>query len=384
MTVPVLVQTLTARQLNRATLARQLLLRREKLGVVEAVHRVVALQAQEPASPYLALWNRIKGLDPADVDAAFASHAIVKAGLLRITLHAVDAADYPAFHTAMTRTLRAARLGDSRFTGSGLSIEQVDAVVPRLVEHAATARTNAEMDAFLDAHFGGLPDHGPWWALRTFAPLVHSPTGPPWSFGLRPSYVAARATGDRPDLDAAARYLVRRYLEGFGPATIADIAQFSVRYRAIVREAVDAMTDELVVYRGPGRAPLYDVPGALLPDEDSAAPPRLLPMWDSVLMAYDDRSRVIPPEYRRRLIHQNGDVLPSLLVDGHVAGVWRPVEGGIEASAFHRLPAGVWRGLEGEASALRSFLSDRDPQVFRRFGHWWKTLDAAEVRVIGG
>ena len=107
-------------------------------------------------------------------------------------------------------------------------------------------------------------------------------------------------------------------------------------------------------------------------------------MWDSVLMAYDDRSRVIPAEYRRRLIHQNGDVLPSLLIDGHVAGVWRPVEGGIEASAFHPLSAAVWRDLEDEAARLVAFLADRDPWVFRRFGHWWKTLDAAEVRVIGG
>ncbi len=84
------------------------------------------------------------------------------------------------------------------------------------------------------------------------------------------------------------------------------------------------------------------------------------------------------------MIHQNGDILPSLLVDGEVAGVWRPVEGGIEASAFHTLSKETWRGLEAEAARLIAFLADRDPRVYRRYGHWWKTLEPAEVRVLGG
>ena len=101
--------TLTARRLNRATLGRQLLLHREPLDVAEAVRRVVALQAQEAPSPYLALWNRLAGFDPADLDAAFARKIVVKATLLRITLHAVHADDYPAFHNAMVPSLRASR-----------------------------------------------------------------------------------------------------------------------------------------------------------------------------------------------------------------------------------------------------------------------------------
>jgi len=128
---------LTARQLNRATLARQVLLRREPLGVVDAVHRVVALQAQEAPSPYLALWNRIADFDPADLGAALASQALVKATLIRITLHVVDAADYPAFHAAMVRTLRAARLGDRRFTATGLSTADADALLEHVLEFAA-------------------------------------------------------------------------------------------------------------------------------------------------------------------------------------------------------------------------------------------------------
>ena len=121
---------ISARQLNRATLARQLLLRREPIDVVDAVHRLVALQAQEPASPYIALWDRLDPFDPADLDAAFAEQDVVKAQLMRITLHAVAADDYPAFHEAMQGTLRAARLHDRRFKSEGVSIEDTDALSP--------------------------------------------------------------------------------------------------------------------------------------------------------------------------------------------------------------------------------------------------------------
>ena len=95
------------------------------------------------------------------------------------------------------------------------------------------------------------------------------------------------------------------------------------------------------------------------------------------------RSRVIPDDARRIVIRQNGDVLPTVLIDGYVAGVWRPVEGGIEATAFHKLKPADWRGLEAEAASLVAFLADRDPLVYRRYGHWWQTIDGAELRIIG-
>jgi len=107
-------------------------------------------------------------------------------------------------------------------------------------------------------------------------------------------------------------------------------------------------------------------------------------MWDSVLLAYSDRSRLIPPDLRRLVIRQNGDVLPTLLVDGAVAGVWRPVAGGIEATAFQPLTADAWDGLATEAAALVAFLADRDPTVYRRYGHWWASLPRAEVRILTG
>lgn len=379
--------SLTARRLNRATLSRQLLLHREPLDVVDAVHRVVALQAQEAASPYLALWNRLAAFDPADLDAAFATHAVVKASLMRLTLHAVDAEDYPAFRRAMERSLRASRFGDRRFTLTGLSIADVDDLVPQVIAFAARPRTNAEFQEWLDARLGVLPQPGAWWALRTFAPVVHAPTGGPWSFGLRPSYVA---TPSHPsylspaDRDASIQRLVRRYLEGFGPASVLDVAQFTLLPRSVAREALRRLAETVDRLTGPDGAELFDVPGAVLPDEDIPAPPRLLGMWDSVLLAYADRSRIIPPDYRRQVIRQNGDVLPTLLVDGYVAGVWRPVDGGIEATAFHPLSDETWKGLAAEARALVAFLAARDPAVYGRYGYWWARLPRAEVQVLTG
>lgn len=377
---------ISARQLNRATLGRQMLLRREPVAVVDGLRRVVAVQAQEPPSPYVALWNRLSDFDPCDLDAAFADRALVKATLMRITLHAVHADDHPVMHTAMQPTLRSARLGDPRFTESGLSAEDADALVPQLVAFADRPRTNADVEAWIADHLG-VPPKGVWWALRSFAPVVHAPTGGPWSFGLRPAYVAAGSrptTGDAETADEALPTLVLRYLEGFGPASVADIAQFAMLHRARVRTALAALADAVEEMEGPDGTHLFDAAGGLLPDEDIPAPPRLMAMWDSVLLAHADRSRVIPSEYRKVVTRSNGDVLPTLLVDGYVVGVWRLLGGGIEATAFHPLSAAAWEGLAEEAQSLTKLLEDRDPRAYRRYHRWWSKLPSGEVRVLPG
>jgi hypothetical protein len=105
-------------------------------------------------------------------------------------------------------------------------------------------------------------------------------------------------------------------------------------------------------------------------------------MWDSILLAYADRSRVIPPDYRKVVTRINGDVLPTLLVDGHVAGVWRAIEDGIEVSAFHPVAENDWAALAAEARSLRAFLSGREPRVYSRYDHWWAKLPDADVRVL--
>ena len=374
---------LTARDLNRATLARQLLLEREALPLVEAVRRVVALQAQEPASPYLALWNRLRGFDPAALDDAFASYAIVKAPLMRITLHAVDAEDHATFRAAMRTTLRAARLNDQRFGATGLTSDDVEALSDHVVAHARRPRSSGEIEALLAERVGSPPDRGVWWALRTVAPLVHAPTGGPWSFGRTPVFVAAPGGRVPGEVEEATRELVLRYLAAFGPASRRDVAQFALLRQGALGPVFDALSDALGTVEGPEGETLYDVADAPLPGGDAHAPPRLLAMWDSVLLAYADRSRVIPDAYRPHVIRRNGDVLPTVLVDGFVCGVWRHVEGAVEVTAFHALDEAAWAGIEAEARALLALLDGRDEAVYGRFAHWWRRLEGADVRVVG-
>jgi len=170
--------------------------------------------------------------------------------------------------------------------------------------------------------------------------------------------VAARSwlpPGDRglaPDPDAALDTLVRRYLSGFGPATVGDVAQFTRLERSRVRASVARLGPTLRVLVDAAGRQLVDVPDGLLPGQDARAPVRFLPMWDSVLLAYEDRARLIPPAYRTTVIRRNGDVLPTFLVDGLIAGLWRAeLVGGrteIIYSAFARLPRDV-RGRRANA-----------------------------------
>jgi hypothetical protein len=294
----------------------------------------------------------------------------------------------------MLPTLRASRLYDRRFLTTGVSVADADALAREVVAYASQPRTNAEVEAMLAGRPGGAAERGVWWALRSFAPLVHFPTGGPWSFGPRPAYLAAPATAAPPparggsavdapaDAEPALARLIRRYLEGFGPASMPDIAQFALHKRSTVREALRAMAGTVATLEGPGGVALFDVPGGPVPAGDTPAPPRLMAMWDSTLLAYADRSRIIPPDHRPLVVRRNGDVLPTLLVDGFVSGVWRPVDGGIEALAFHPLPDEAWHGLAAEARGLLALLAGRSPIVYGRYDHWWAALPAAEVRVL--
>ncbi|MFD7294881.1 winged helix DNA-binding domain-containing protein [Streptomyces sp. NPDC059897] len=386
--------SISARGLNRSTLARQLLLGRAAVGAEEALRRVVALQAQQPASPYVALWNRVAGFEPGDLDGVFGGFRAVKSTLMRITLHVVHADDYREFRAAVEPTVRGARLGDPRFRASGLVAEDADALLPELLRVAERPRTAGELTDWFAGRVG--PDGEKLVTacrmLRQYAPLWHAPVdGSPWSYASdkRQLFVAAEA-GVRPRLRdpeataAGLRALIRRYLAGFGPASVADMAQFALVQKGRVRAALD---EDLERFTGPGGEVLYDVPGGPLPEPDVPAPPRLMAMWDSVLLAYADRGRVLPPEYRRHVTRVNGDVLPTVLVDGYVAGVWRlaPGGGGVEVGAFRPLPEEAWAGLEAEARGVARLLMGRDPGAYRRYDHWWdKGLPVAEGRVLGG
>ncbi len=361
--------TLTADQLTRTTLLRQGLLERSPIGVVEAVRRFGPLQSQSAASPYLALWARVTDFDPGDLDVAYRSGELVKASSLRLTLHTVCADDHASYRTAMLPSLRAAGFGDRRFTSTGMSVERAEQLTADLEDFLGEPRTRREIETEMMRLLGEEPAPGLWRALRFTAPWRHQPGEHPWTFGDPARFVAQ--PDEQPDPAAATELLVRRFLQAFGPASRRDIGQFSMLRLAVVDEALGRIED-LVEHDGPD-GNMLDLAGLPIA-EPGATPPRLLPMWDSTLLAYADRGRMIPDEFRPHVTRRNGDVLPVILVDGRVAGVWRVQDDAIEISAFRTLADEVLDELAVEARSLHHLVDERDPSVYRRHHHWWKDL----------
>lgn len=268
---------ITARGLNRSTLARQLLLDRVTIGVEDAVRRVVALQAQQPGSPYVALWNRVVDFDPAGLDKAVESYALVRSTLMRLTLHLVHAEDYRAFREGMEPTLRGSRLHDPRYKAAGFTADDADALLPELLEYAGEARTGALMRERLEAARGGPVEAVVWRMLRQYAPLWHAPTGPPWSFGAAQSFVTASAPlpvlGDPEAATAGLAVLIRRYLEGFGPASVPDMAQFTMAPRGRCARRYGSSRASSSGWRGPTAWCSTTCPGRRSPTRTSRRRP---------------------------------------------------------------------------------------------------------------
>ena len=363
---------LTPAELNRATLARQLLLERSTLDPVIATERIGGLQAQEPGSPYVALWSRLVGFEAATLDRAIHERRLVKAGLLRGTLHLVSADDYLRLQPAIEVTLRGLAAQD-QFRSA--EVRDIASLTEAALAFAVEPRDNAAMhDHLFDlATAEGRTSADVWWRVRREGAFIRAPSNVPWSFGRRPTYVAGRAwLGGRPFADEAAAllHLVRRYLGAFGPATLADLRTWSHISAARLRSVIEAMPD-IVRLRDEAGRPLLDLAGAARPPADTPAPPRLLPMWDSVLLGHHDRRRVLPDAYRKAVIARNGDVLPTFLVDGRVAGLWWVEPDGaatrIVLEPFEPIAAAARRALEAEAAALTRFHEPIEPRLFARY-----------------
>ena len=338
---------LTQQELNRTTLLRQLLLRRERLSPVRAVERLAGLQAQLPSSPYLALWARVEGFERPALERALGQRRIVKALLMRATMHLVSARDYPYLDAAvreartLVRTRATARPRD----------ELVESVVAMARERP---RTRTEIMDALGFHSRTQDAH----ELRTYSWVValgrleQTPESAFYDFRGSPTYEPADHA--HPPFAEAAAYAIRLYLAAFGPATRADVSQWSgvpIRDLAPGLESIRLRT-----YRDEQGRELLDLPRAPLAPADATAPPRLLPRWDELLLAHKDRTRVLPDEYRKTVIHRNGDVQQTFLVDGVVAGLWRRDGGKVVLEPFAPLPRAASRELEDEAGRLAAWL----------------------------
>lgn len=366
---------LSAAEINRATLARQMLLVREPIGPAPATSRLAGLQAQEPASPSIALWSRIDGFDASSLADALQARDVVKATLMRGTLHLATADDYRHFLPAMAPMLGAI---SRRERGGVPDHDRLLAWQAAGLAFAATPRSNRELRAYLAAL---APEYAPedaWWWIRRSSTFLHVPGDAPWSFSRRPMFVAAAAW--LPDLvfadvPAALEHLIRRYLGALGPATVADIANWSRLSVARLRPAIDALEAangllHLTDDRGRDLLDLLDAPR---PPADTPAPPRYLPMWDNLLLGHADRTRIVSDEHRARVIHNNGDTLPTFLVDGHVAGLWWAETDAPGATTrivrepFISLSPSVERALDREGERLATFLAPLEPRVFDRY-----------------
>ena len=371
-------EVLSPDQLNRATLARQFLLESASLDPIVALERIGGTQAQEPASPYLALWARLASFDPAALHAAFVERRAIKATLMRVTLHAVSRRDYEHLLAALA-PLR----GADRQTRRGVARPgRIPELAAAAAAYAAEPRRSAELRAHVEELAGeGRLEEAAWWWVRRHLPLVHVPEAVPWSFSRRPILTTPGAwLGDRRpdegstvDASAALEHLVRRYLGAFGPAGTADLAGWSGMSAATMGSAIGALdaAGQLRRFSDVGGRELLDLADAPRPDAAVPAPPRLLPMWDSVLLAHRDRSRVIADEHRPIVVGRNGDVLPAFLVDGRVAGLWWvELDGAVPRIAlepFGRLRREDRRELERLGERLAAFVAPFEPRVYARY-----------------
>jgi len=294
----VAVRVLTRVELNRALLARQLLLERKRTSVPRAVERLAGIQAQYTPSPYLSLLARVDGLRRDTLTAALQRRQVVKALLMRGTLHLVTPRDYWAF--------------------------------------AAARRTR----------------------VQGYAYVVHAPPSGTWGYHGDGVYEAAEVAvaGAPPAPAEAVEHLVRRYLAAFGPASVHDVARWSGLQRTGPLTETVARMDLRTFADEHGRT-LHDLPRAPLPGPETPAPPRLLPRYDNLVLAHDDRTRILGDVPVGRIVTKNALVHATILVDGFVAGTWQLEDGRVRLEPFERLPPAVRSALEREVARVERFVA---------------------------
>ena len=333
-----------------------LLAREAGVGVVDALQRLAGMQAQEPKHPFVGLWTRIEDFDAELLRAALRDRRVVRATLMRSTLHLLGAADYAALRMALQPPAAVAlRVLGAR--AAGLDPEAVIPAAQGLLRHGPM--TFDEIRARLQERFADVDDRALGYAVRTLLPLVMVPDEDArWGFGRGVRFTLAEPWIGAPlvDGDVAREALARRYLGAFGPASAKDLQSWSGA--AGMSAVLDRMRGELEVFTDEGgRRELFDLPGAPRPGGEVRAPPRLLPEFDNLVLAWEDRARLIAAEHRPLVTTKNLRVKATFLLDGVVAGVWTiAVRRGVATLTLTpfagRLPRGAVRELEAEAQRI--------------------------------
>jgi hypothetical protein len=313
---------LSKRVLNRATLERQLLLRRSAMPALDAVRHLVGVQAQVPLNPYLGLWSRIDRFQPEQLAQLVLDRQVVRIVVMRATLHLVTADDCLVLRPLMQPVLDRELL---RHRDYGPSLRAVDlapvlAFAQRLL--AERPRTGAELRRAMDERFPDLDAGALAYACRNVLPLVQVPPRGVWGHtGAVASTTAEAYLGRALATDPSIDSVVLRYFAAFGPASVADVAAWSGLTG--MREVVDRLETRLRPFRDEGGRELFDLPDAPRLDPDTPAPPRFLPEYDNLLLAHADLTRFISEDHRKRLFASTRPVRGSVLYDGSVCGTWR-------------------------------------------------------------
>ena len=329
-------RTLTQRQLNRALLARQLLLERVRMPIARALERIGGIQDQYAPNAYIRLWSCLDGFQRDDLTRALERRSVIQATLMRGTIHVVSKRDYWPFAVAIRAAQREWLVRAWKVTERELE-RQADQVRLLLADGPRRAEELKAVGRTWDPALSlvRVPPSGTWERRR--ANLIE---------------LADRWVGpENSPKDEAGVHLVRRYLAAFGPASREDIASWAGLKRVHVDPVLDRL--ELRRFRDEAGGELLDLPRAALPDPETPAPVRFLPTWDAVLLVHARRTGVLPEQYRTRIFSTKvPQSVGTFLVDGAVAGTWRFEDGRITWQPFARLDPATRREVADEAEQL--------------------------------
>ncbi len=362
-------RVLSLRELNRATLARQMLLGREDVSAYDAVGRLAGLQAQVPNPPYIGLWTRLRDFRREDLTGLVEGRRVVRSSMMRATLHLTTAEDYlllrPAIQAALDRSLRS--IAAKRLEGLDLD-RLVSAARTMVEEEPRTSRKLQERLVALE------PDRDPSalaYLVRMRLPLVQAPPAGVWGRGGSPRFALPECWLGAPlaDPGESLRALVLRYLAAFGPASSRDFQAWSGLTGA--KALLEEIRRELVVFWDEGGNELFDLPGAPLPLADSPAPPRFVPEYDNLVLSHADRRRIVADEDRKKVFLSAARVRATFLIDGFVAGVWKiektKKSAALVVEPFTPLAPRDRDTLAEEGERLLRFATDGQPELDVRF-----------------
>ncbi|MEO8197101.1 MAG: winged helix DNA-binding domain-containing protein [Thermoanaerobaculia bacterium] len=348
---------LSLRALNRATLARQMLLERADVPVEVAVARLAGMQAQIARPPYLGLWTRLAGFERAALSVALHARRVVRATAWRGTLHLLTDDDLLHFRGALQPMLSRGMQSILRNRVETFDMEELLAAARTFF--AAKPATFDAARAHLAARFPVADERAMGYAVRTHLPLVQVPDGSAWGFPAAADFALADEWLGRaiPAGSDGLPELVRRYLAAFGPASVPDAQNWSGI--GGLRSTFDALRPALVTFRDARGRELFDLADAPRPDEETPAPVRFLPEYDNLVLGHDDRSRMVAEAQRPRLVTKNLQVPATFLVDGFVAGTFRVERkkktATLTLTPFDKLAKRDLRALEAEGAALLAF-----------------------------